>query len=256
MWLRVQFPVRALCHAAWILSTLGLFIGCSALLDVPKPALDTRGGAGISITLCPLLGFCRKPQQLLVIELNDSRDVLAPRQVLLSKWTFGEDGFLLNTPPGTYGVVGAIFTLSNAIGPMAVPPRPGDWGTYTVYFPETMVSQTVREIAAGTLSFMGRYEVKMLPMGELDRVQSFYFQIFERSGKVYWEELEPISGYLLWAIKGRPVVAIEGGSGLGSQMARGIAIGQYSYQGRLDQAAVGKEQEIAFWQALETLRRQ
>jgi hypothetical protein len=96
---------------------------------------------------------------------------------------------------------------------------------------------------------MGRYEVKMLRMGEMDRVQAFYFQIFERSGAVRWEDLEPISGYLIWAIKDRPVVAIKGGSGLGSQILRGMMLGQYSYQGRLDQAAVGKDTEMDFWKA-------
>jgi hypothetical protein len=139
MWLRVRIPVRGLWQAACALA-LGSVIGCSVLLDVPKPALDTRGGAGISISLCPAVHFCRAPQQLLVVALNESGDLLAPRQVLLSKWTFHEDGFLLNTPPGTYGVVGAIFTLQSAYGPMAVPPRPGNRGTYTVYFPETMVN--------------------------------------------------------------------------------------------------------------------
>ena len=248
---RIEFLISTVWHAVWILMTLGLAAGCSALLDVPKPALDERGSAGISIELCPVvtLGICRKPQQLLVIQVHESRDLLAPRQVLLSKWTFGKDGFLLNVPPGTYGVVGAMFKLQASIGPMARPPTPGDRDTYTTYFPEAMVAQTLTEIKPGRLSFMGSYEVKMLPMKELDRVQAAYFQLFERSGEVAWHDLEYISGYLALAITGRPVVVSEGGPGLGAAMIRGIPFGQYSYQGRLDRADVEKEHELAFWEA-------
>lgn len=230
---------------------LGAAIDRAFERHIPAAVEPGTGGLGISLQVCPPLALvCANPDQLVFVSLDDPQALGHPRLLVLSDWLTGGRGYLLNVPPGTYAVVAALEYpqgFEESVERAVSGPEPSDMGVKITYLPRALVAQTVTQVQPGVVRFMGAYRVKQRLLEQPDPVQSAYYARLEQSGAVYWIEIEPYSGTLLWLLTGKPTAVIPGGTGLAHTVARLVFTLHLSYQGTGYQARDTAHNEAAFW---------
>jgi hypothetical protein len=118
--------------------------GCAT--TQPIPALTQPQMLAIDILVRPPMGFGgRDPAQVYFVRI-EGPDGLQQQSIIRSNYVKGSRAYLVNARPGTYAAVASMFLA------------PGlQQGTYTTYFPQTVVERTRLQVREGEVAFMGAY---------------------------------------------------------------------------------------------------
>lgn len=220
-----------------------LAASCAAPIQIPKPVSEASGALGVSIKLCPIWSMfpCRKPQGVIFVRFGETDDARSPSKIYPTREVVGNRAYLLNAEPGRYTVVAAYFHQQQQ-------PGVGRKQRFVTYFPKEMVEKSIAEVVAGSVRYLGTYEVKMGILENPDDVQRYFYARFERSGSLTVMDLAPFTGLAMLIIRGKPTVVVKDTMGLTKGVFRAILKGKYSYQGALTQVERDPASERAFWE--------
>ncbi|MFC1679240.1 hypothetical protein ACFL2T_03405 [Elusimicrobiota bacterium] len=167
-------------YATLFVSLAALFIsGCSV---PPQVRPDGRGGVvGIDLSLWSvsnkitdiLLGDPHSPRSVHFARLDKGDDPLAGKELLESNYVIGSRAYLLNAPPGRYVAVAACADYSTS-----------EKLVHNLFlFPDSIVTNTEAEVSAGSVAFLGEYQLKqyILPR-EWSPAQTHYHKRIQEGG--------------------------------------------------------------------------
>ena len=144
-----------------VLAFAALFGLASCAQPPQKPLGNESAVLGVSLqTQWNFPGVAELPDAVYFIRLDGTERVRGHFPLLRSNFRQANQYYLLNAPPGRYAavaasrMVGVPTTQVNYMGPY------GPSQFFTTYFPEPMIRQTIVEVKAGGVAFMGNYSVR------------------------------------------------------------------------------------------------
>ena len=151
-----------------------------------KPNAEKNAAIGIQVefkTLLAILGNEEPSRVFFAPGVNGK--ILSKENLLTATWITDSRAYLLNVPPGEYVAVAGQFVQQQAASSTSAPvgggatvsvSTGGGTNTYTIFFPERVVKQTLVRAEPNRLAVMGNYVLKVGQGGYsgMDATQKHY----------------------------------------------------------------------------------